>query len=116
MAEESSNDPENVEDAPASSAAGTAAAAAADDVEMEGVAEGDNANANANEGDLPFAEGGENDPVEPRTTFVSYLSSPVVTLLVGQGESEAIVTAHQALLVQSPFFKEACAQFSDDGS
>ncbi|TQN64461.1 hypothetical protein CSHISOI_10967 [Colletotrichum shisoi] len=110
MAEEFSNDPEIVEDAPANPAAA--------DVEMEGAGEddNDNANANANEGDLPFAEGGENDPVEPRTTFVSYLSSPVVTLLVGQGESEAIVTAHQALLVKSPFFKEACAQFSDDGS
>ncbi|GJD05300.1 BTB/POZ-like protein [Colletotrichum higginsianum] len=110
MAEEFSNEPEIVEDAPANPAAA--------DVEMEGVGEDGNANANANanEGDLPFAEGGENDPVEPRTTFVSYLSSPVVTLLVGQGESEAIVTAHQALLVKSPFFKEACAQFSDDGS
>ncbi|KAF9875317.1 hypothetical protein CkaCkLH20_07137 [Colletotrichum karsti] len=83
------------------------------DVEMaEGAEGGDNANAE----ELPFPEGGETDPVEPRTTFVSYLSSPVVTILVGAAETEAILTAHQALLVQSPFFKEACAQFSDDGS
>ncbi|EXF86492.1 hypothetical protein CFIO01_10710 [Colletotrichum fioriniae PJ7] len=100
MAEEFNNDVEIVADAPANPSA---------DVEM--AEEGD-----ANAEELPFAEGGESDPVEPRTTFVSYLSSPVVTLLVGQGESEAIVTAHQALLVQSPFFKEACAEFSDDGS
>ncbi|GJC86212.1 hypothetical protein ColLi_09050 [Colletotrichum liriopes] len=103
MAEELNNDAEIVGDATANPSG---------DVDMEGPEEGDNADAET----LPFPEGGENDPVEPRTTFVSYLSSPVVTLLVGQGESESIVTAHQALLVQSPYFKEACAQFSDDGS
>lgn len=67
----------------------------------------------ANTGDLPFAEGGEADP---RPTFISYLTSPVVTLIVGAGENETILTAHQALLVQSPFFAEACAAFTNDGS
>lgn len=62
---------------------------------------------------LPFAEGGDSDP---RVTFISYLSSPVVTLIVGSAESETILTAHQALLVQSPFFADACAAFADDGS
>ncbi|RWA14264.1 hypothetical protein EKO27_g858 [Xylaria grammica] len=62
---------------------------------------------------LPFAEGGES---EPRPTFISYLTSPVVTLIVGNAESETILTAHQALLVQSPFFADACAAFADDGS
>lgn len=62
---------------------------------------------------LPFAEGGEE---EPRTTFISYLTSPVVTLIVGSGENETILTAHQGLLVQSPFFAEACAAFTNDGS
>ncbi|KAK2057877.1 hypothetical protein LY76DRAFT_646623 [Colletotrichum caudatum] len=100
------NDTEISSDAPAIPAA---------DVEMEG-AEATEATDNADAENLPFAEGGESDPVEPRTTFVSYLSSPVVTLLVGQGDAETIVTAHQALLIQSPYFKEACAQFSDDGS
>ncbi|EGS20345.1 uncharacterized protein CTHT_0021720 [Thermochaetoides thermophila DSM 1495] len=32
------------------------------------------------------------------------------------GENKTILTAHQALLVQSPFFAEACAEFTDDGS
>ena len=66
-----------------------------------------------NTGDLPFAEGGE---VDPRPTFISYLASPVVTLIVGSGENETILSAHQGLLVQSPFFAEACAAFTNDGS
>ncbi|WYZ41002.1 hypothetical protein EsH8_IV_001343 [Colletotrichum jinshuiense] len=104
MSEEFNLEAEVVNEAPANPGA---------DVEMvEGTEEGNNTNPE----ELPFAEGGENDPVELRTTFVSFLSSPVVTLLVGQGETETILTAHQALLVQSPYFKEACAQFSDDGS
>ncbi|KAI0910115.1 hypothetical protein F4824DRAFT_493879 [Ustulina deusta] len=79
----------------------------AGDVEMGEGAEGDERIV------LPFAEGGES---EPRTTFISYLTSPVVTLIVGSAESETILTAHQALLVQSPFFADACAAFADDGS
>ncbi|RYP64249.1 hypothetical protein DL769_006729 [Monosporascus sp. CRB-8-3] len=67
----------------------------------------------AGAGELPFAEGGEADP---RPTFVSYLTSPVVTLIVGSGENETILTAHQGLLIQSPFFAEACAAFTNDGS
>ncbi|KAI1809194.1 hypothetical protein GGS20DRAFT_573023 [Poronia punctata] len=62
---------------------------------------------------LPFAEGGESDP---RTTFISYLSSPVVTMIVGAGDNETILTAHQGLLTQSPFFADACAAFANDGS
>jgi hypothetical protein len=62
---------------------------------------------------LPFAEGGESDP---RTAFTSYLMSPIVTLIVGSGENETILTAHQGLLHQSPFFADACAAFANDGS
>ncbi|RYP34756.1 hypothetical protein DL767_004093 [Monosporascus sp. MG133] len=81
------------------------------DVEM---AEGEPAADNGvSAGELPFAEGGEADP---RPTFVSYLTSPVVTLIVGSGDNETILTAHQGLLVQSPFFAEACAAFTNDGS
>ncbi|KAL0932373.1 uncharacterized protein CTRU02_213326 [Colletotrichum truncatum] len=83
------------------------------DVDMAGATETEQ---NTEAQELPFAEGGESEPVEPRNTFVSYLASPIVSLLVGQNDTEAILTAHQALLVQSPYFKEACAQFSDDGS
>jgi hypothetical protein len=81
------------------------------DIDM---AEGEEGEAAGDEGIvLPFAEGGDSDP---RTTFISYLTSPVVTLIVGSAETETILTAHQALLVQSPFFADACAAFADDGS
>ncbi|KAI1189943.1 hypothetical protein F5B17DRAFT_389538 [Nemania serpens] len=81
------------------------------DIEMAEGAEG--AGAGHDGTVLPFAEGGES---EPRTTFISYLTSPVVTLIVGNAESETILTAHQALLVQSPFFADICGAFADDGS
>ncbi|KAF3064530.1 hypothetical protein GL218_01369 [Daldinia childiae] len=83
------------------------------DVEM---AEGDEAEgtvARNSSGDLPFVEGAD---IEPRTSFINYLTSPVVTLVVGNGETETILAAHQALLTQSPFFSDACAAFTDDGS
>jgi hypothetical protein len=70
----------------------------------------------ANASELPFAEGDEEQPVERRRQFIDYLKSPIVTLLVGSGEYATILTAHQALLVQSPYFAEACATFTDDGS
>lgn len=67
--------------------------------------------------ELPFA--GEDTVVEPepaRVPFIDYLTSPVVTLIVGTGEHETFLTAHQALLVHSPYFKAQCDAFTDDGS
>ncbi|KAK3933928.1 hypothetical protein QBC46DRAFT_414371 [Diplogelasinospora grovesii] len=93
------------------------------DVEMEGAggpsgAAGDKEeDTNANGSELPFAqEGPEDTPVAPRTTFLQYLTSPIVTLLIGSGDNETILTAHQGLLTQSSFFADACAEFADDGS
>lgn len=88
-------------------------APAVGDVEM---AEGGNeeTGANANNTDLHFAEGSEDVP--PRISFMTYLTSPLVTLIVGSGDNETILTAHQGLLARSPYFAEACAAFSDDGS
>lgn len=88
------------------------------DVEMvegtEGAEDdGEGGGNNENGGDLPFADA---DIVEPRTTFLSYLMSPVVTLLVGEGEEQVVLSAHQALLAQSPFFDEATKSFVEDGS
>jgi hypothetical protein len=77
-----------------------------DAVEAVGIVEGENGE------ELPFADG---DVTEPRTTFLSYLMSPVVTLIIGQ-ENQTLLAAHQALLEQSPYFKAACANFVDDGS
>lgn len=60
---------------------------------------------------LPFAE--ETIDVPPRTTYIDYLKSPIITLVVGQGEDRAVLTAHQALLVTSPWFAEQCEKFAD---
>jgi hypothetical protein len=65
--------------------------------------------------DMPFAEETMDfDPVPARTTYIDYLKSPIITLLVGQGDEQALLTAHQALLVQSPWFEEACSKFTDE--
>lgn len=81
------------------------------DVDMgEDVVEDENAGR-----DLPFAEE-EAEVDAPRTKFIDYLSSPIITLMVGAGENASILTAHQALLTISPFFSAHCAEFADDGS
>lgn len=41
----------------------------------------------------------------------SYLRSPIVELSVGQGEDSAVLSAHQALLIASPYFEQQCAAF-----
>ncbi|KAK4996188.1 hypothetical protein BJ546DRAFT_838294, partial [Cryomyces antarcticus] len=42
-----------------------------------------------------------------------YLKSPIVEVVVGTGGAATSLSAHQGLLVQSPYFEEACANFSD---
>lgn len=88
------------------------------DVEMAEGGGADEAGA-AERSELPFA--GEETVVEPepeskRVPFIDYLRSPVVTLIVGSGKNETILTAHQALLTQSPHFENLCNNFTDDGS
>jgi len=65
---------------------------------------------------------GDNEPtglenIEPdvveRTTFLDYLRSPIIELTVGTGDDVTTLSAHQGLLVQSPFFSGQCAQFGD---
>ncbi|KAK4997591.1 hypothetical protein LTR28_013932, partial [Elasticomyces elasticus] len=51
--------------------------------------------------------------VPPRVTFTDYLKSPVVELVIGTGEEQTALTAHQGLLVRSPFFEQKCARFAD---
>ncbi|KAH8673785.1 hypothetical protein BX600DRAFT_509016 [Xylariales sp. PMI_506] len=104
MADELNPD-ENIENALVETGSG--------DVEMQGAGADDAPADNVEPSDLPFPEG---DETESRVSFASYLSSPIVTLLVGVGETETILTSHQALLTQSPFFADACAAFVDDGS
>ncbi|KAF3769462.1 hypothetical protein M406DRAFT_245725 [Cryphonectria parasitica EP155] len=72
---------------------------------------------NGDRSELPFA--GEDTVVElesTRTPFIDYLTSPVVTLIVGSELNETTLTAHQSLLIQSPYFQVQCDNFSDDGS
>ncbi|KAL2182305.1 hypothetical protein L209DRAFT_106678 [Thermothelomyces heterothallicus CBS 203.75] len=109
----SSFNEQTIEDAPAASTSADAAAGA--DVDMaEDTPAATSENPKGSE--LPFAEGVTEDLIPERVTFAQYLSTPVVTLLVGSGDNETILTAHQGLLVKSPYFAEACAEFADDGS
>ena len=47
---------------------------------------------------------------------LSYLRSPIVELAIGSGDAATTLSAHQGLLTQSPFFADACSQFSDSAS
>lgn len=86
------------------------------DVEMAEGGEGDkaqgNTQGNAGGSELPFPEA----EIDPRTTFISYLMSPMVSLSIGPPEAPTLLAAHQALLKQSPYFAELCDNFIDDGS
>ncbi|KJZ76480.1 hypothetical protein HIM_04209 [Hirsutella minnesotensis 3608] len=66
----------------------------------------------ADASELPYAD----EEAAPRVSFMSYLASPIVNLLIGTGEQQTLLAAHQALLVKSPFFEAACQGFVDDGS
>ena len=70
-------------------------------------------NAEHGENSLPFQEDEEDERISTRTTFLDHLKSPTVELLIGEDKRQTLLTAHQALLVQSPFFEDACNQFSD---
>lgn len=71
----------------------------------------------APEADETTAKDGQVAGPEPsRVTFMSYLGSPVVTLVVGQDDTQSLLTAHQGLLEKSPYFADICRQFVDDGS
>jgi len=90
--------------------AGACVEVGGEEVAVESNAEAPHAD---NENGLPFQEEAMED-VPPRITYIDYLKSPVIGLLVGQGDEQALLTAHQALLVASPWFATACAAFSDD--
>ncbi|PSS28387.1 hypothetical protein M430DRAFT_92526 [Amorphotheca resinae ATCC 22711] len=68
------------------------------------------------ENELPFQQEETIEEVPARVTYIDYLKSPIIGLLVGQGPEQALLTAHQALLTQSPWFADACAKFSDEVS
>lgn len=37
----------------------------------------------------------------------------MVELVLGTGSDQAVLTAHQAMLVKSPYFADVCAQFGE---
>ncbi|KAF8242425.1 hypothetical protein K440DRAFT_565445 [Wilcoxina mikolae CBS 423.85] len=43
-----------------------------------------------------------------------YLKSPIITLLIGSPPEETTLSAHLALLQTSPWFTDACADFTSD--
>ena len=57
----------------------------------------------------------QDEPAVPRVSFAQYLNSPVVSLMVGSGENESILTAHQGLLAKSPYFASLFGDESADG-
>ena len=46
----------------------------------------------------------------------SYLRSPIVELVIGSGAEATTLSAHQGLLVASPYLANACEQFSEGTS
>lgn len=86
------------------------------DVEMQG---GDGADVmevgETGADDAPGEDVGEDETAAEaekpaaRITFVDYLKSPIITLHIGSGDGAAQLTAHQALLIKSPFFVDAIA-------
>ncbi|KAF1987452.1 hypothetical protein K402DRAFT_392715 [Aulographum hederae CBS 113979] len=77
-----------------------------EDVEM-GAAE-DGEGAEAEESMLPDIE----PDLPARETFVDFFKSPIVELIVGTGEDQTVLTAHQAFLHKSPYFAELLSQSS----
>ncbi len=52
-------------------------------------------------------------PDQPLTPL-SYLQSPMVRIVVGEGDERKYLRAHHALLVQSPYFADACGEAEGD--
>ena len=87
------------------------------EVELEADTEADNGAADADATE-ETAEGDADEETAKRTTFASYLASPVVTLVVGGGEKEDTkekmeLMAHKGLLVKSPYFAKLCAELGE---
>lgn len=54
-------------------------------------------------------------PQLTQLTLSSFLTSPIVKITVGQGENETVLTAHQTLLLESPFLNEIVGKFGTSG-
>ncbi|KAL4880506.1 hypothetical protein BJY04DRAFT_191463 [Aspergillus karnatakaensis] len=55
-----------------------------------------------------------NEPQPPKVVhFLNFLTSPIVELVVGNGEQRTTMTAHQSLLLESPTLAEKVKVFGD---
>lgn len=50
------------------------------------------------------------------TLPLSFLTSPIVEIIVGEGENETVMTAHQYLLIEAPLLAEFVNKFEGAGS
>jgi len=66
------------------------------------------------EGASDETDGTNGSAPNPQTIFLEYLKSPIVQLIVGSGDEETTLTAHKAILEQSPWFNERLSELSDD--
>lgn len=48
-------------------------------------------------------------------TPTRFLTSPIVEIAVGEGDGQTIMTAHQALICESPFLEEFVNKFESSG-
>lgn len=76
-------------------------------------AEGAEGETNPEGSEMPATE---EEPTNARTTFLDYLTSPIISLSIGPPDAPALLNAHQGLLSRSPYFAEVCQCFVDDGS
>ncbi|KAF9883448.1 hypothetical protein FE257_003446 [Aspergillus nanangensis] len=64
--------------------------------------------------ELPDSKPAEG-PVAPKRNpgiqFLEFLTSPIVEILVGEGQDQTVLTAHQTLLVESPFLASFVEKF-----
>lgn len=49
------------------------------------------------------------------TTTCSFLTSPIVEIIVGKGDNETVMTAHQSLLMEAPLLAEFVKYFEASG-
>ncbi|KAL4889117.1 hypothetical protein BDV59DRAFT_122119 [Aspergillus ambiguus] len=52
---------------------------------------------------------------KPGFHFLEFLTSPIVEIVVGQGDCKTTLTAHQDLLMESPFLAALVEKFKDSG-
>lgn len=57
----------------------------------------------------------ETSLVNSLLTSLSFLTSPIVEIVVGEGDKQTTLTAHQTLLLDSPFLSEFVDKFDSSG-